>query len=113
MPESSQPEDHVALVARLRASIEAPAGSMSPQLRRAAAARAAGGTALPAPYDDLARQIEEASYRLTDADVARVREAAGSDKAAFELVMAAAIGAGLMRWDRAVRAIGEATDAPV
>lgn len=112
MPESPPPQDHVALAARLRTSIEAPAGLTPPPLRRAAADRAAGGAALPAPYDDLVRQIAEASYRVTDTEVARAREAAGSDKAAFELVMAAAIGAGLMRWDRALRAIGEATDAP-
>jgi hypothetical protein len=80
-------------------------------LRRAAVNRAAGGPPLPAPYDDLVRTIGDASYRVTDAQVATVRSAAGSDKAAFEIVMAAAVGAGLMRWDKALKTLDEATDA--
>lgn len=43
--------------------------------------------------------------------VLAVREAAGSDKAAFEVILTAAIGAGLARWDAAQRAITEAKDA--
>jgi len=80
-------------------------------LRTGVAARAAGGPPVAEPYDDLARQIGEASYRVTDAEVAAVREAAGSDKAAFEIVMSACVGAGLARWDAAARVIVEATDA--
>lgn len=70
---------------------------------------AAGG--IPAPYDALARQIGQASYRVTDRQVADVREAAGSDKAAFEVVISASIGAGLHRWDVAARAIEGASGA--
>jgi len=81
-------------------------------LRTAVAARAAGGPPVGDPYDDLARQIGDASYRVTDADVDAVREATGSDKATFEIVMSASIGAGLARWDAAARVIAEVTDAP-
>ncbi|MDQ4214856.1 hypothetical protein [Microbacterium capsulatum] len=63
------------------------------------------------PYADLARTIGEASYRVTDAQVAAVRDAAGSDLGAFEVVLAAGVGAGLRRWDAAIRAIEEARDA--
>ena len=64
------------------------------------AARASGGPAIETPYDDLARQIGEAAYRTTDAHVASVLAAVGSEKAAFELITAAATGAGFLRWQR-------------
>lgn len=96
----------------LRTAMAGDTGITEATLRTAAAARAAGGPPIAEPYDDLARQIGEASYRVTDAEVDAVRRATGSDKAAFEIVMSACIGAGLTRWDAAVRAIAEATDAP-
>jgi hypothetical protein len=95
----------------LRAAVAGAAGMTEASLRTATAARAAGGPPTIEPYDTLARQIGEASYRVTDADVDAVRQATGSDKAAFEIVMSACIGAGLARWDAATRAIEEATDA--
>jgi hypothetical protein len=79
--------------------------------RKAAADRAAGGSAMAVPYDDLANQIGECSHRVTDAQVEGVVQAAGSEKAAFEIIAAAAMGAGLMRWRLAVKALDEANDA--
>jgi hypothetical protein len=67
---------------------------------------------MEAPYDDLARQIGEAAWRGTNAQVACVLAAAGSEKAAFELIAAAATGAGLLRWQRAIKALEETSDAP-
>ena len=96
----------------VRQAMAGPTGITDVALRTAVAARAAGGPPIAEPYDDLARQIGEASYRVTEADVDAVREATGSDKAAFEIVMSACIGAGLARWDAAARVIAEATDAP-
>ncbi|BCJ34143.1 hypothetical protein Athai_16460 [Actinocatenispora thailandica] len=78
----------------------------------AVAARASGGPSVAEPYDTLTRRIADASDRVTDAEVDAVRDATGSDKAAFEIVLAACVGAGLARWDAAVRTIEEATDAP-
>ena len=95
----------------LRAAISGDNGVTEASLRTAASGRAAGGPPTDEPFDNLARQIGEASYRVTDAEVTAVRQATGSDKAAFEIVMSACIGAGLARWDAAARAIGEATDA--
>jgi hypothetical protein len=86
-------------------------GVTDPDLRSGAMDRAAGGSPIAEPYDALAQQIGEAAYRVTDAQVAAVREAAGTDKGAFEIVLSASIGAGLMRWDAAMRAIEEAADA--
>jgi hypothetical protein len=79
--------------------------------RKAAAERAAGGQAIAAPYDDLVRQIGEASHRVTSARVERLVREEGSEKAAFEIIAAAAMGAGLVRWQRAIKIIAEASDA--
>ncbi|HEY2699118.1 MAG TPA: hypothetical protein VGJ45_26920 [Pseudonocardiaceae bacterium] len=95
----------------VRAAI-AGAGVTEASLRTAVAARAAGGPPIAEPYDELARQIGAASYRVTDADVDAVRQTTGSDKAAFEIVLSACAGAGLARWDAAARVIEEASDAP-
>jgi hypothetical protein len=95
----------------LRAAVAGDSGVTDASLRTAVAARAAGGPPVDDPYDQLARQIDAASYRVTDTEVDAVRHATGSDKAAFEIVMSACVGAGLARWDAAARAIEEATDA--
>lgn len=97
--------------AALRAAATGSGGETEAALRAAVLARAAGGAPAAEPYDDLTRQIGEAAYRVTDAQVAAVRASTGSDKAAFEIVMSACIGAGLTRWDAAVRAMEEAVDA--
>jgi hypothetical protein len=59
-------------------------------------------------YDDLARQIGEAAYRVTDAQVATVVEQAGSERAAYELIVASALGAGLHRWQQGLKILEEA-----
>ena len=103
--------EHQRLVQVLRhAALEAPALT-EPRLRRGAAERATGGPAIDAPYDALAKQIGEAAYRVTDAQVAEALKAAGSEKAAFEIIAAAAVGAGLQRWELGTKALLEAIDA--
>ena len=99
------PHSHQEHAALLRARA-AGSGLTDAALRAGAVGRDAGGPPLPEPYDDLVRQVGADSARVTDAQVAAVREAAGSDKAAFEVLLAASIGAGLRRWDAALRAIG-------
>ncbi|WP_344756256.1 hypothetical protein [Leifsonella bigeumensis] len=102
---------HSVLADRLRRRV-VETGVISAELREGA--MHAGGAEhddLGAPYDVLARTIGTASYRVTDAQVGAVREAAESDQAAFEIVMSASVGAGLKRWDAAARAIREAADA--
>jgi len=66
---------------------------------------------MEAPFDDLARLVGEAAHRVTNAQVSSVLAATGSEKATFEIIAAAALGAGLSRWDRAVKVLVEATDA--
>jgi hypothetical protein len=103
--------DHKRLAEAVRARLTSDGAVTASTLREGVARRAAGGDPIDAPYEALARQIGEAAYRVTDAQVAAVRDATGSDKAAFEIVMTAAVSAGLLRWDSAMRAIAEASDA--
>lgn len=107
----SSRSDHCSFAQRLRSRVLEGPGETAPALRQRVAARAAGGPPIEAPYDDLACQIGEASCRTTDAQVASVVAAAGSEKATFELITTAAMGAGLLRWKRAIEAL-EGIDAP-
>jgi hypothetical protein len=104
--------DHRALADALRRRVLEGPGETAPVVRHAAAERAAGGPPAESPYDDLARQIGEAGYRVTDGQVASVLLATGSEKAAFEVITAAAVGAGLLRWRHAMKALEVAVDAP-
>jgi hypothetical protein len=86
---------------------------VSDQNLRAAAFDLGGGRAADAPESihSLAQTVGTASYRVTDGMVSQVRELVGSDMAAFEVVMSASVGAGLARWDAAIRAIDGVDDA--
>ena len=101
--------DHHARAKRLEERVFDEPADTSIELRREMGERAAGGAPIASPYDDLARDVGEASYRVTDAEVSAVRAASGSDRAAFELVAAAAVGAALKRWKAGIAAIDEAT----
>lgn len=86
-------------------------GETDAGLRRAVAASAADGRVLaPPPYGELARQLGEAASGTTDEQVAAVVRAAGSEKAAFEVILAGAVGAGLFRWRQGMNALDGATD---
>ena len=104
--------DHGSLADALKRQVLEGPGETDGALRQRVAARAAGGPPIEAPYDDLARQIGEAAYRTTDAQVASVVAATGSEKAAFELMATAATGAGLLRWQQAIKVLVESDDAP-
>ncbi|MDR2997294.1 MAG: hypothetical protein LBU78_04155 [Microbacterium sp.] len=103
--------DHAVLAEQLRRRV-LESGAVAGSVRRAALRAGAGeGVDDEGRHVVLARTIGAASYRVTDEMVADVRADTGSDRAAFEVVMSASIGAGLRRWDAALAAIGEATDA--
>ena len=96
-----------------RAILETP-GDTDPELRKAvesfAAAlsgRDAGGAAdLP---DDLVPYLEKVAkyaYKVTDADVDRLKQAGYSEDAIFELTLAAALGAARARLERGLQAMG-------
>ena len=103
--------DHAAMAKELRTRAETAPALTDAKLRRAAIERANGGAALPQPYEALVTHVGEASFKVTDAEVAAVRQAASSEKATFEVIMAAAIGAAMVRFDRAVQALEGATNA--
>lgn len=104
--------DHRDLAEALRRRVLEGPGVTGRSPRQAVAASSAGGPPAPHPYDGIARQVGEAACRTTDAQVESVIKATGSQKAACELIVAAAVGAGLLRWQQAIKAIDEATDAP-
>ena len=103
--------DHRALAEALRRRVLEGSGETHPVLRQASAKRGAGGPPIEAPFDELARQIGEAAHRVTDAQISGVLTATGSEKATFEIIAAAALGAGLLRWERAMKVLDEVTDA--
>lgn len=107
----SSRSDHHSFAEALRRRVLEGLGETDPTLRQRIAARASGGPPTEAPYDDLACRIGEAAGHVTDAQVAGVLAIAGSEKAAFELIVTAATAAGLLRWQQAIKALEEITDA--
>ncbi|WP_185937355.1 carboxymuconolactone decarboxylase family protein [Chitinophaga polysaccharea] len=91
--------DHKAMALKLHKCIFEGPGLTDTDLRQAVGNRATGGPALPVPaYDKLALEIGAGSYRVTDEQVNEAVKVAGSEKAAFELITAAAVATGLSRW---------------
>jgi hypothetical protein len=107
---NGEAEPHTRLADRVREKVGA-AGVTDPRIRLAAMNRGGDGPTMDEPYDSLAHQIGDASFLVTDEQVAAVRQATGSDKGAFEVILSASIGAGLARWDAAMQAIEGAADA--
>ncbi len=107
---ASRPDHHAPAEALRYRVLEGP-GVSDRVRRKAAAERAPGGQAVAASYDDLVREIGGLSHRVTSAQVERLVREAGSEKAAFEVIAAAAMGAGLLRWRSAIKVLDEAGDA--
>jgi uncharacterized peroxidase-related enzyme len=101
--------DYQALAEALRKRILEGPGLTNTELRQAIAKRASGGPVLPEPvYDSLAQQIGQSSYKVTNEQVEKVVRKAGNEKAAFELIIAAAVGSGLYLWQRGLSLLTEA-----
>ena len=60
----------------------------------------------PAAARGYAETVRRHAYRVTDADVERLLESGMTEDEVFEATVAAAVGAGLARFDAAVRAMG-------
>ena len=69
----------------------------------------ATGRAVPPELGAYADKVARHAYRVADADVAALRGAGYSDDAIFEVTVAVALGAGLLRRDVALAAIEAAT----
>ena len=95
--------NHNSMAETLRQRIFEGPGVTSIPLRKAIGKRAIGETPIEEPYNEIALQIGEAAYKVKDEQVSNLIEKTGSDKAAFELIVAAAVNAGLYRWDKAIK----------
>ena len=83
------------------AALDGP-GETTPELRRAAAS----GDRVPAELEAWVDTVRERAYDATNADVDALRRAGYSEDAIFEVTVAAALGAGLARFEAGVRALG-------
>ena len=104
------PGSHLKLASDLR-SRATETGTLERKLRLAILARGAGYPEVSEPYDALVKQVDEDSFGVTDAHVHAVLQKTGSERDTFEVILTAAIGAGLRRWDAAEKAISEAEGA--
>ena len=88
------------------AILETP-GDAALELRHAVEAFAAGRAVdLPDDLQPYVEKVTRNAYKVTDADVDRLRDAGYSDDAIFELTLAAALGAARARLDAGLRAMG-------
>ena len=90
-------------------------GHANTTLRRRAFERAvelASADAPPGPFDEpvatLVDEVARHAYKVTDGDVRAVVESGLSEDAAFELVLAASVGAGTARLDIGLAKLREA-----
>ena len=68
--------------------------------------RAAGsGADVPDVWSTYVAKVRDASYRVTDADVAALKAAGCTEEEIFEMTVAAATGAALHRLDLGLRAM--------
>lgn len=88
----------------LRHRIAHGAGEL-PAIVRAAAL---SGSAVPAAARAYADKVRHHAYKVTDGDVDELKKAGWSEDEIFELTIAAAVGAGMSRLDKALAAMQEA-----
>lgn len=73
-------------------------GVTDPKLRAAAAS----GASVPEPLGSYLAKVRDASYRITDDDVSRLKM---DEEGVFEVTVAAALGAALERFEAGLRAV--------
>ncbi len=78
-------------------------GRLDTRWRRAAARKDVG--ALPTDLRSYVAKVHDHAYRIVDGDLEELRAAGYSEDQLFELTVAAAVGAGLDRLERARRAM--------
>lgn len=89
------------LVGGLRAAVFGSAGTVDAALRQAAGT----GEDLPVPWAAYVTKVRDASYRITDDDVAALKAVGCTEEEIFEMTVAAATGAALHRLDVGLRAM--------
>jgi alkylhydroperoxidase family enzyme len=106
------------LVQRLRAAVLGAPGVVDPAVRAAIESRAAraGGrpaaavdgaddAAVPADLRSFVDRVTERAFDVTDEDVAALRRAGRGEDEIFEVMVAAALGAGAARLERGLAAL--------
>ena len=96
-------ERRAALLAELRRVVFEAPGRTQPTVR----VGAANGGLLAEPMRSYAAKVRDESYRVTDADVAKLRTAGVSEDEIFEVTVAAALGAACRCLDAGMRALRE------
>lgn len=91
--------DHQTMAGKLRYAVFEGPGVTNISLRRAIIVRVRGGAPIEEPYETIVKKIAESSYKITDDEVDILVHKAGSEKAAYEVIVTAATAAGLRRWD--------------
>lgn len=99
--------------ARVEAAVLGPAGRSDPRLRRAVLDRSAALTKgdepasgeVPESLAPLVEKIVRHAYKVTDEDIAAARAAGHDEDELFDVIVAAALGAGLARRERGLAAI--------
>ncbi len=95
------PGRHADVIQRLHDAVLGESGSLPSETRLALAT----GRDIPAELEPYADQVARHAYRVTDKDVAALRDAGYDDDAIFEVTVAVALGAGLHRRDVGLAAI--------
>lgn len=93
--------DHQMMVEKLRYAVFEGPGVIDTSFRRAIAARVMGGAPVEEPYDTIVKKTGESAYTVTNDEVNNLVQKAGSEKAAYEVIVTTATAAGLYRWDMA------------
>lgn len=96
-------DPHSALRGRVLQRVLAGAAESDPAIRRAAAE----GSGVSSELRALVDKIHHQAYKVTDEDVARVREEYGDDRT-FEIIVSAALGASHKRLLAGLEALNEA-----
>lgn len=99
------PERIRKLTARL---LEGP-GQTQAALRQQIAGRnrSLSPVSLPGSLEEYVDKVHHHAYRITDADVASLREVGYTEEAIFELTLSAALGAALLRVERGLALLEE------
>lgn len=108
-------ERHMPLVQGLVESVLTTAGDTDPALRQAIETRAAafGGRSgdaangdVPEPLRAYVDKVARHAYKVTEGDIDDLKKAGYSEDAIFEITLSAALGAGKVRLERALAALG-------
>lgn len=99
-PKSPAHPNHETMIEALRKTVLEGPGVTAPELRQAIADSAVNDTSMQQPYRDFAALVRTTPYKITDEHIAQLVEKQGSQKAAYELIVAAIVGVGLHQWRR-------------